>query len=618
MAGTGDGVRRRLLWISICGLLHASSGEIDFLTPHCGKKFRIATHQAPPFIFVDPAKCRKQKCPPEAFGTTDRPGDGGLTYRFLNDDLLPILKQYCANANKTDVQFEWYLPPSGRNLAANAVKMACNDNFEDISPLTLEANATGAAMCGSATSYMGASDTLTCSYVNDASCVSKGPDMVAGAVHIMRERLDMIDFSMPYLTVRQVVVKQNSLRLPEIMKTFDAFDGTLWVVIMVEIAIVWFCILAVETWVNPQIEKSSPFDPFYDSFYWAFGSALDPGGPGKAACSAGGKIFMMGHWIFMVIMAASYTGSVGPFLAADNTANTLSDLNSLATGPFSVVVRGPKWNISAGEFLGTPKGGNAEFNTSRSTQFKYLQNLMGQDSTNKFKIWTTKRMETYRNGVPWEREEGVDPCTLKDLDPTVEMGAFDLVACSGTEGAELTPDALIFDEQSVYYEMNTRFEKASSKTSCDLKVVGESFSPSNFGFGFPKGSPYTIPFSKAINQLIQRGELRKYEDIYNMRSSDLPFMCQSNLGLGGEIYVDMVAGVFIFTLAGTLVALVWGVPERMFYFANEDSGDGEEEEVENTLEDADAPEPPEKASTTVMGMCDAADRIEASLKKMSR
>lgn len=42
-------------------------------------------------------------------------------------------------------------------------------------------------------------------------------------------------------------------------------------------AIVWGLILLVETWVNPGIDKSNPITPFYDSLYWSFGSALDPG-----------------------------------------------------------------------------------------------------------------------------------------------------------------------------------------------------------------------------------------------------------------------------------------------------------------------------------------------------
>ena len=36
-------------------------------------------------------------------------------------------------------------------------------------------------------------------------------------------------------------------------------------------------ILLVETWTNPQIDKSNPIATFYDSLYWSFGSALDPG-----------------------------------------------------------------------------------------------------------------------------------------------------------------------------------------------------------------------------------------------------------------------------------------------------------------------------------------------------
>jgi hypothetical protein len=36
-------------------------------------------------------------------------------------------------------------------------------------------------------------------------------------------------------------------------------------------------ILLVETATNPQIDKGSAFAPIYDSLYWSFGSALDPG-----------------------------------------------------------------------------------------------------------------------------------------------------------------------------------------------------------------------------------------------------------------------------------------------------------------------------------------------------
>lgn len=425
-----------------------------------------------------------------------------------------------------------------------ATRQVCNNDFADISPL--QANGTGPAVCPSANSYSGASTWNDCSYQGDATCVSPGPDMVAGAVHILRERLDMLDFSMPYLTVRQVVVKRSTFRLPDFMNTFYAFEAGLWFVILAEIAIVWVCILLVETWTNDQIEKQTPLDPFYDSFYWAFGSALDPGGPGKAPVTAGGRIFMIGHWFFLVIMAASYTGSIGPFLAADDSASRLTSLDSLASGAFSVVVRGPTWNDTAADavFLGTPLGGNAANSTARSTQFKVLQTEMRNDNSKNFKIWSTQRMETHRNGEHWVRKAGdLDACTAREQDDTIELGAFDMVACGNKEGAEYTPDALIFDQPSVYYEIGKRAELSGGLwASCDLKVVGESFSPSSFGFGFPKNSPYAMPFSKAINQLVANGRLRKYETRYKTREEDLPLACRATILDSEEIYLDMVAG----------------------------------------------------------------------------
>ena len=45
------------------------------------------------------------------------------------------------------------------------------------------------------------------------------------------------------------------------------------------------------------------------------GSFFDPGGAGKGAVTVGGKLFMMVHWFFMAIVAASYTASVVTFLA---------------------------------------------------------------------------------------------------------------------------------------------------------------------------------------------------------------------------------------------------------------------------------------------------------------
>jgi len=60
----------------------ASTAEMD--CAHCGKKFRIATHVAPPFINVDVDKCVEQKCPREALGD-----NGGVVYKLMMKHILP-------------------------------------------------------------------------------------------------------------------------------------------------------------------------------------------------------------------------------------------------------------------------------------------------------------------------------------------------------------------------------------------------------------------------------------------------------------------------------------------------------------------------------------------------
>ena len=103
-----------------------------------------------------------------------------------------------------------------------------------------------------------------------------------------------------------------------------------------------------------------------------------PGGPGKAPFTVGGRLFMIGHWFYLTIMVATYTGVLGPFLVSSAEV-VVTGLPSLKSGAFNVVVRGPAWdhNAATPAYLGTHvPGGDGTVNTSRSTQFKILQNIM--------------------------------------------------------------------------------------------------------------------------------------------------------------------------------------------------------------------------------------------------
>lgn len=74
--------------------------------------------------------------------------------------------------------------------------------------------------------------------------------MVVGAIHILRERLDMLDFTLPFMTESQVVVKRPdplfTLSPTRLLTIFQPFSEMLWTVIIIEILIVWVLIMLTE------------------------------------------------------------------------------------------------------------------------------------------------------------------------------------------------------------------------------------------------------------------------------------------------------------------------------------------------------------------------------------
>lgn len=82
--------------------------------------------------------------------------------------------------------------------------------------------------CSATYTYQGASDITSCKFRDDPSCTSQGPDLVAGAVHTLRERLDLLDFTMSYMTVRQITVKKGRAYEVNFLTTFQCFTEDLW------------------------------------------------------------------------------------------------------------------------------------------------------------------------------------------------------------------------------------------------------------------------------------------------------------------------------------------------------------------------------------------------------
>jgi len=564
--------------------------EADFDTPHCGKKFRIATHLAPPWIIVNASACINQKCPAAAFGA-----DGGFTYRLMMDRILPQLKAYCVEQGKDpNVVFEWYLPQRevDQSNSVHAVDMVCSNAFDSdgIVPLT-DAN----PVCKSETEYKGPSQYDKCKQAyGDETCLSRGPDMVAGGVKISRSFMDMLHFTTSYLTVSQIIVKRFDGFDPNdfatrVMLVFQPFSAELWVVMAAEVAVVWIMILIVEGPIAQSVAASNAnmtiaelennakrasssavhkegvssstevvhgaghlepgFNVVYDSFYWALGSAFDPGAPGKSPWTAAGRIFMLAHWFMWMILAASFTGTVGPFLSDISNIKILESIDELRSGTFTVAVPGPKWNENDPdtEFQSMYKGGTTKEGVPVSAQLRILENILKNDRNKMFKVYTSTRYETQNEqGANVEPNAILNPCFLPDLN----LGLYDMVACASIGDGH--PQSLIGDQPAMIWELARR--KKAFLGVCQLITVGDAFATEGLGLGFPRNSTFSFAFSRAIERLRARKIIDEMEYDYKIRPKDNTCFL-SREDNPNQTTLTMLSGLFLITFGFTLLSV---------------------------------------------------------------
>jgi len=208
-----------------------------------------------------------------------------------------------------------------------------------------------------------------------------------------------------------------------------------------------------------------------------------------------------------------------------------------------------------------------------------------------------------------------------------QLGAFDLVYCGEQSEAKHKPDAMIFDAPSVYYEIRKRKD---SLGKCPLLTVGEQFFTSGFALGFPKNNHYSRAFSVAIQKGVQNGTVGALEKEFNISGDGFP--CHETTSTStGAVLMDMVMGVFLFSLGfiliGTVQGIVGGLPSgktmrvvkacttcKTQDMPEEDEEEEEEEEEEGAEEEVLLPAP----QTRVGKLCGQTQRMEEYLERLKK
>ena len=162
-------------------------------------------------------------------------------------------------------------------------------------------------------------------------------DFAAGAIHITSERSLFAHFSLPYLETGYSLVVQRPKESHPFWAFLGPFDLSLWMTVLIEMVVVAICFFLFESPIFSVEDETDVADGWWlglwDSIYWsasALTQTLD-----KAPMTWGGKVIMLAHGWFMLIIIASYTANLAAALTASSLApsiNSWSDLISSANG----------------------------------------------------------------------------------------------------------------------------------------------------------------------------------------------------------------------------------------------------------------------------------------------
>jgi len=373
--------------------------------------------------------------------------------------------------------------------------------------------------------------------------------------------------------------------MDQVFSIFRPFSWDGWVAILIEIVVMMIILLTVEAaifvWlcnccacleINDMILPG--FHGLVDCFYWAFSMSFNPGASGKYPITAGGKIYITGHCLFVTIIAASYTGAVGPAIMSAGI-GTINTFDTLKSGSISIAVVGPRWEAAADPppYLGNNLGTAIPFPdilVPKSLQFNMLQSEMRVNSATTFSIITAQNMHsTDSYGRPFLHTKKEDPCSGDSSQAGVTLGIYDMIRCKTIDNQK-TPHSTINDAPQVVFEMMQRYNNTGH---CSLVAKGGRFGSSSYAIGFPKNTSLPHVFSRAIERIKFKGQVDKLLREASLYDTDNK--CFEPLNDSESMVFSLLSGLFMVVFAvifvgllGSCIARALGLPVSTLSDAN--------------------------------------------------
>mmetsp|Transcript_30434 Transcript_30434/g.73402 ORF Transcript_30434/g.73402 Transcript_30434/m.73402 type:complete len:529 (-) Transcript_30434:236-1822(-) len=324
--------------------------------------------------------------------------------------------------------------------------------------------------------------------------------IAAGAIHITSSRSKTVNFALPYYFLGYSLVVKVPPSTPNPLTFLLPFHELLWAGIIIEMLVVGIVFFMMESPALGHDESDlveGHAQGMFDAVYWSISAltcTLD-----KAPKTWGGKVVMLGHGWFMLIIIAAYTANLASFLTVTAQSPTIQSFQDVADSKGSYT-------------MALPRG------QSHEAFIKYEEGHYG-----------------YKFNIVWKNtwEECMDAVLNGEVDATFE-------------------DTPVVE----YYLSNTISDP------CALTMVGPSFRPVGYGLAFSSSNTDFLPYSQAIVHLQEIGELTKLAKAYNIGpNAPAPVSCSGNTS--GSFFIEEMWGLITMTGVFVGIGIVVSVVEKV-------------------------------------------------------
>ncbi|XP_058796217.1 ionotropic receptor 25a-like isoform X2 [Phymastichus coffea] len=374
----------------------------------------------------------------------------------------------------------------------------------------------------------------------------KKADIALGALAVMAERENVIDYTVPYYDLVGISILR---RKPKIQTSLFKFLTVLE-------TDVWLCILGAYFFTSLLMWLFDKFSPYsyqnnrekykddderreftLKECLWFCMTSLTPQGGGEAPKNLSGRLVAATWWLFGFIIIASYTANLAAFLTVsrlDAPIESLEDLSKQYKIQFAPV-------LNSSEYRYFERMAAIEKRFYEIWKDMSLNDSLSDVERSKLAVWDYPVSDKYTKIFQTMHDTGFP----KSHDEALER----------VRKAEPSEFAYIGDATDIKYLV---------MTDCEFTQIGDEFSRKPYAIAVQQGSPLKDQFNNAILLMLNRRELEKLKDTWWNRNPARK-TCGRDDDQSDGISIQNIGGVFIVIFVGIGLACVTLIFEYYYY-----------------------------------------------------